>query len=136
VIAYDDSDGWYDHVMGPIVFQSNVADDQLLGAGNCGSPKANDPAGGAQNGRCGFGPRLPLLVISPWARSNYIDHRVTSQSSIIRFIEDNWDLPRIGNGSADAVSGPLDGLFDFSDDPRAPRLILDESTGAVVSVSH
>jgi phospholipase C len=136
VIAYDDSDGWYDHVMGPIVFQSNVADDQLLGAGNCGSPKANDPAGGAQNGRCGFGPRLPLLVISPWARSNYIDHSVTSQSSIIRFIEDNWDLPRIGNGSADAVSGPLDGLFDFSDDPRAPRLILDESTGAVVSVSH
>jgi phospholipase C len=136
IIAYDDSDGWYDHVLGPIVFQSSVAEDQLLGPGNCGSPKASDPAGGAQNGRCGYGPRLPLLVISPWARSNYIDHTVTDQSSIIRFIEDNWGLPRIGNGSADAVAGALDGLFDFSDDPSAPRLILDETTGAVVSVTH
>ncbi len=132
IISYDDSDGWYDHVMGPVVFQSAVADDQLLGAGNCGAPKANDPAGGAQNGRCGYGPRLPLMVISPWTRSNYIDHGVTDQSSIIRFIEDNWGLPRIGNGSADAVAGSLNSLFDFSDGPRAPRLILDESTGAVV----
>jgi len=136
VIAYDDSDGWYDHVLGPIVFQSSVADDQLLGPGNCGSPKVGDPAGGAQNGRCGYGPRLPLLVISPWAKSNYIDHSVTDQSSIIRFIEDNWGLPRIGDGSADAVAGPLDSLFDFSDDPSAPRLILDEGTGAVVSVTR
>jgi phospholipase C len=132
IISYDDSDGWYDHVMGPNVFQSDVADDQLLGAGNCGAPKASDPAGGAQNGRCGYGPRLPLMAISPWARSNYIDHGVTDQSSIIRFIEDNWGLPRIGNGSADAVAGSLNSLFDFSGEPRAPRLILDESTGAVV----
>jgi len=42
------------------------------------------------NGRCGYGPRLPLLVISPWAKHNFVDHRVTDQSSIIRFIEDNW----------------------------------------------
>ena len=136
VIAYDDSDGWYDHVMGPVVYQSSTVDDQLLAPGSCGQPQQSDPAGGAQNGRCGYGPRLPLLVISPWAKTNYIDHQVTDQSSIIRFIEDNWGLPRIGNGSADAVSGPLDGLFDFSDDPSAPRLILDESTGAVVSISH
>src|ERR1700682_1513595 len=64
IIAYDDSDGWYDHVMGPIVNQSNVAEDELLGPRNCGSPKANDLSGGTQNGRCGFGPRLPLLVVS------------------------------------------------------------------------
>ncbi|HEX7137942.1 MAG TPA: alkaline phosphatase family protein, partial [Vicinamibacterales bacterium] len=132
IIEYDDSDGWYDHVMGPNVFQSNVADDQLLGPGNCGSPKASDPAGGTQNGRCGYGPRLPLLVISPWARSNYIDHRVTDQSSAIRFIEDNWGLPRIGNGSADAVAGTLNGLFDFENEPGAARLILDPATGARV----
>jgi phospholipase C len=136
IIMYDDSDGWYDHVMGPIVFQSNVTDDRLLGTGNCGSPKASDPAGGTQNGRCGYGPRQPLLVISPWARSNYIDHSVTDQSSIIRFIEDNWGLPRIGNGSADAVAGTLNGMFDFSDDPSAPQVILNESTGAIVSVTH
>jgi phospholipase C len=131
VIAYDDSDGWYDHVMGPIVIQSNVTDDQLLAAGSCGEPRASDPAGGTQNGRCGYGPRLPLLVISPWAKTNYIDHQVTDQSSIIRFVEDNWGLPRIGNGSADAVAGSLHGLFDFDEGPRAGRLHLDEMTGRI-----
>ncbi|MBV9592397.1 MAG: alkaline phosphatase family protein [Actinobacteria bacterium] len=136
VIAYDDSDGWYDHVVGPIVMQSNVTDDQLLGAGSCGQPRANDVAGGSQNGRCGYGPRLPLLVISPWARSNYIDHRVTDQSSITRFIEDNWGLPRIGNGSLDAVAGTLKGMFDFDDGPRAGRLLLDPATGRIVSAEH
>jgi phospholipase C len=75
-------------------------------------------------------------VISPWARTNAIDHQVTDQSSIIRFIEDNWGLPRIGNGSADAVAGTLNGLFDFEAGPRAPRLILDESTGAVLRTTR
>ena len=136
VVAYDDSDGWYDHVMGPIVFQSSTNDDQLLAPGSCGQPKSSDPAGGTQNGRCGYGPRLPLLVISPWAKTNYIDHEVTDQSSIIRFVEDNWGVPRIGNGSADAVAGRLNGFFDFDDRPHAGRLILDERSGTIVSADH
>jgi phospholipase C len=129
IIAWDDSDGWYDHQMGTIVNQSNVSDDQLLGPGNCGTPKANDVSGGTQNGRCGFGPRLPLLVVSPWAKSNFIDDTITDQSSILRFIEDNWGLGRIGSGSTDAIAGPLDNLFDFHHGPRAGRLILDPTTG-------
>jgi len=132
VITYDDSDGWYDHVMGPIVNQSNVTEDQLLGAGNCGTPKAVDAAGTIQNGRCGYGPRQPLLVISPFARNNYVDHRVTDQASVLRFIEDNWSLGRIGNGSADAIAGTLNGLFDFDTDYRAHTLFLDPATGTVV----
>lgn len=132
IIAWDDSDGWYDHQMGTIVTQSNVSDDQLLGPANCGSPKANDVSGGTQNGRCGFGPRLPLLVVSPWAKPNFIDDTITDQSSILRFIEDNWDLGRIGNGSTDAIAGTLNNMFDFSDGPHAHRLILDPQTGTVV----
>lgn len=132
IILYDDSDGWYDHVMGPIVNQSNVTDDQLLGPGNCGTPKATQVGGAAQNGRCGYGPRLPLLVVSPFARKNYVDHRVTDQSSVTRFIEDNWNLGRIGNGSTDAIAGTLNGLFDFDDHARGARLILDPMTGKVV----
>jgi phospholipase C len=58
IIAWDDSDGWYDHQLGPIVSQSNTAEDALTGAGSCGTAKA-----GAYEGRCGYGPRLPLLVI-------------------------------------------------------------------------
>jgi len=135
VIAYDDSDGWYDHQMGPIVNQSNVSDDQLLGPGNCGTPKLIPGASAIQNGRCGYGPRQPLLVISPFAKKNYVDHLVTDQSSILRFIEDNWNLGRIGNGSADAIAGTLDGMFDFDRDDHNgnSKLILDPDTGRVIS---
>ena len=129
IIAYDDSDGWYDHQIGPIVTQSNVSDDQLLGPGNCGTPKATQPGGAAQNGRCGYGPRLPLLVISPFAKRNYVDHSVTDQSSILRFIEDNWNLGRIGNGSTDEIAGTLNGMFDFDQEHSTRTLILDPATG-------
>ena len=126
IIAYDDSDGWYDHVLGPVVNQSAVTDDALIGPGNCGTGTA------ATQGRCGYGPRQPLLVISPYAKQNYVDHRVTDQSSILRFIEDNWSLGRIGNDSADEKAGTLSGLFDF-EGGHAPKLILDPATGVVLS---
>jgi phospholipase C len=125
IIAYDDSDGWYDHQMGPIVRTSNTPDDALFGAGNCGTP-----ATGSFNGRCGYGPRLPLLVVSPWARQNHVDHNLTDQSSILQFIEDNWGLGRIGNQSSDHSAGPLWGLFDFNrEGSRAPELVLNPLTG-------
>jgi phospholipase C len=137
VISYDDSDGWYDHQMGPIITQSNVNEDQLEGSGNCGAPKVNQ-IGPTQNGRCGYGPRLPLLVISPWSKTNYVDHKVTDQSSILRFIEDNWNLGRIGNGSADAVAGTLNGMFDFDDHGHAKdgKLILNPLTGQPAGGAH
>jgi phospholipase C len=126
VIAYDDSDGWYDHVEGPLVSQSQTPVDALTGVGQCGASPAKVPSG--QQGRCGYGMRQPLLVVSPFARTNFVDHTLTDQSSITRFIEDNWHLGRIGAGSADAFAGTLDGMFDFGR-PRASRLILDASTG-------
>src|SRR5580658_2270038 len=84
VIAYDDSDGWYDHQIGPIVNHSSTAADALTGTGECGNG-ATALAGIASGtlhaqGRCGYGPRLPLLVISPWSRHNYVDHTVTDQT--------------------------------------------------------
>jgi phospholipase C len=111
VIIYDDSDGWYDHVMPPIVSQSNdPKNDRLLGTQDlCGKA----PAGAAQD-RCGFGPRVPMLVISPYAKTNFVDHTLTDQSSILRFIEDNWDLRRIGNQSFDVKAGAITNMFDFS----------------------
>ncbi len=127
IISYDDSDGWYDHQMDPIVNQSNVSDDAIAGAGSCGIT-----ADGGVGGRCGYGPRLPLIVISPYARQNYVDHRATDQSSILRFIEDNWELGRLGDGSTDATAGRLNGMFDFEDRGRAPRLILNPADGTVL----
>ncbi len=127
VISYDDSDGWYDHVMGPIVNQSSDPNDALTGQGQCGVARV-----GAFEGRCGYGPRLPLFVISPFAKENFVDHSVTDQSSILRFIEDNWSLGRIGNQSFDALAGPLTNMFDFSHQDRDGRFILNPSTGQVV----
>jgi phospholipase C len=124
IIAYDDSDGWYDHVLGPIVMQSSTKADALTGPGACGVQQK-----GAFGGRCGYGPRLPLLVISPFARVNFVDHSVTDQSSILRFIEDNWRLGRLGNQSFDALAGSLGHMFDFDGEHRAHRLFLDPSTG-------
>ena len=92
---------------------------------------AATPAGSTQ-GRCGYGPRQPLLVVSPYAKQNHVDHAITDQSSILRFIEDNWNLGRIGGESTDAKAGTLDGLFDFDGGKRAPKLILDPSTGRVL----
>jgi len=133
IIAYDDSDGWYDHQEPPRVNASVGSTDALDGPGVCkghGTLPGLDGRTPAQ-GRCGFGPRLPLLVVSPWARENMVDHAVTDQSSITRFIEDNWlDGKRIGGGSSDAHAGRIDTMFDFFL-PRLfdRRLILDEATG-------
>ncbi len=126
VIAYDDSDGWYDHQMSPTLTQSQTALDALTGTGLCG---ANSPPSG-QQARCGFGPRQPLLVISPYSRRNFVDGTTTSQSSVPKFIEDNWlSSQRIGGGSNDAITGTLINMLDFNRQPGNWRLFLDPITG-------
>ena len=125
VIAYDDSDGWYDHQASPIVSTSATDQDDLTRPGGCGDP-ASKPA--TYGGRCGYGPRLPLLVVSPYAKPNFVDHTVTDQTSILRFVEDNWKTGRIGDDSFDARAGALDTMFDFTG-PTQPALILDARTG-------
>jgi phospholipase C len=131
VITWDESDGWYDHVMPPIVNPSDdPANDVLAGSEGCGTP-----APGAYQDRCGYGPRVPFLVISPWSRTNFVDHSAAAESSIIRFIEDNWSLGRIGNQSFDVKAGTIDQMFDFSH-PQAKRLFLDPITGEPVPPGH
>jgi phospholipase C len=130
VIAYDDSDGWYDHQMAPIVNQSSTEADALLAPGSCGDGSTALSSSTAQHaqGRCGYGPRLPLLVVSPYAKHNYVDHTVTDQSSILRFIEDNWVGGQRIDGSFDSRAGSLLNMFDFKN-PQNGNFLLDESTG-------
>jgi phospholipase C len=135
VIVWDDSDGWYDHVMPPLLTPSATSADFLFGPGNCGTPQP-----GADAARCGLGPRQPLLVISPWAKQNFVDHTLTQQASVLRFVEDNWKLgfidgplpPGPGKGSVDRHANSLHGMFDFKHEPDMRRLILDPVTGTVV----
>ncbi len=137
VIAYDDSDGWYDHQLGQIVNTSQTAADHLNGQGFCGTgvtalPGIN-PATLHAQGRCGYGPRMPLLVISPYTKANSVDHTMTDQSSIIRFVEDNWlGGQRIGGGSFDAIANPITSMFTWLLPSTCYRtLILDDQTGLV-----
>ncbi len=131
IITYDDSDGWYDQVMSPIVVQSQTSLDTLSAPGQCGGNPAKvptDTAGAPEEARCGLGPRLPFLVISPFAKPDFVDNRTIDQSSVVGFIEDNFFLGRIGDGSTDAIAGSLMSMFDLGQRPDR-RLILDPVTG-------
>ena len=149
VLLYDDSDGWYDHQMPPVVNSSfNPTVDTLNGTGVCNTsngfqqgkpapaPILNGNFGQPAWGRCGYGTRMPLLVVSPFAKRNHVDHTLTDQTSVLRFIEDNWlHGERIQpGGSFDTIAGTLEHMFDFDDrhDDNPRKLILDEATGAVV----
>jgi phospholipase C len=130
VITYDDSDGWYDHQDSPRVNGSDTTADAAV----CTSTPTRL---GSYPDRCGYGPRLPLVVISPYTRSNYVSHNVTDQSSIIKFVEDNWlGGERIGGGSYDAIAGRLDapgGVLDLHGSPNRNRILLSPTTGEIVS---
>jgi phospholipase C len=137
ILAYDDSDGWYDHVQ-MVINPSSSAQDSFTGSQKCtplpGTPGALSTSmpginGQPVQGRCGYGPRQPLLVISPYAKPNFVDHTLTDQSSILRFIEDNWlNGQRINQGSFDAIAGTINNMFDFNQKPNA-KLILDPNLG-------
>ncbi len=152
IITYDDSDGWYDHQMPPIVnpsFSSTV--DALNAPAVCntgvqqGHPVLTTPLNGVLGkpvqGRCGYGTRIPMLVISPLASIGAVDHTLTDQSSIIRFIEDNWlNGERIQpGGSFDTIAGDLThvfaqgAFFGGTGSAEARKLILNPNTGAPVN---
>jgi len=143
IILYDDSDGWYDHTMDPVVNQSGPTaavtpdlDDALAAADSCGKTATAGPTANI-GGLCGYGQRQPLLVISPWAKDNYVDHSITDQSSVIRFIEDNWlGGERIGGASSDSKAGTINNMFDFKRKfPEIPRtLLLDPTTGEEIHI--
>ncbi|EFV13880.1 phospholipase C [Segniliparus rugosus] len=137
IIAYDDSDGWYDH-KAPVLLNGSdnpAAYEDDPGADDtwCRDFAAAHPPLAGQQARCGPGTRQPLLVISPYAKRNFVDHTYTEQTSVTKFIQDNWGLGRLGGASFDERAGRLDAMFDFAAPPRTDRLLLREDTGAVAT---
>ena len=150
VISYDDSDGWYDHAYSGVLNGSISPADNLtntvkgpINATNatsqqCGAkPQTATPLAGEQ-GRCGLGPRLPLLLVSPCAAQNAVDSNLSDQSSILNFIEYNWHLPSIpgsfdqalkSTDQAEHIPFDLAGLFDFK--CNAPAVTLDPASGQI-----
>ena len=139
IINWDDSDGLYDSVMPPIVNpSSDSVNDALNGQGVCGQ---GAPPLGVED-RCGYGPRIPLLVISPYAKSNYVDNTLASQTSIVTFIEHNWNLAKetpglLGPSSYDTMAGSIMNMFNFNQPPLPGmgQLFLNPSTGEVVDAA-
>ncbi len=152
IVNYDDSDGWYDHVYSGVTNPSLSPADNLtnttlgtIAADNptsqqCGhKPQVKSPLGGEQ-GRCGFGPRLPMIVISPFAKDNYVDHHLSDQASILNFVEYNWRLPGIP-GSFDQVLSHTDkaeripfdlaAMFNFNKPRPDSIVLLSPKTGQV-----
>lgn len=131
IITWDDSDGWYDHAYVKPTNPSYSSADQLNGPSTCGS--GYERVGVLQkpvDGRCGPGTRIPFLVISPWAKQNYVAHGLISQASVVQFIEQNWlKGRRLGGGSFDISSGSIMPLFDFSGHGNAPKLLLNPTSG-------
>ena len=86
LLTWDDFGGFYDHVAPPVV------------------------------DNFGFGPRVPFLIISPWAKRGYITHTTLEFSSVLKFIEERFDLEPLTERDQDA--NDLIDSFDFDRRPR------------------
>lgn len=129
VISYDDSDGWYDQVAPTIL---NGSTDTPTNGTVCTTGPA---AAGGYADRCGPSQRLPLLVVSPFSKQNYVDHVATEQPSVLKFIEDNWSTGRIGDSSFDVRAGSINGMFDFAKSQQREVLLnADGSVGSIVAI--
>ncbi|MGA8099741.1 MAG: alkaline phosphatase family protein [Candidatus Cybelea sp.] len=86
IVVWEDWGGWYDHVAPP------------------------------QLDYAGLGIRVPMIVVSPYAKAGYVSHTQYEFGSIVRFVEDTWNLGRLGTTDTRAAS--IDDVFDFSQKPR------------------
>lgn len=86
IVVWEDWGGWYDHVAPP------------------------------QLDYAGLGVRVPMIVVSPYAKTGYVDHTQYEFGSIIRFVEDTWSLGRLGTTDTRATS--IANAFDFTQQPR------------------
>jgi len=96
IITYDDWGGWYDHVPPPQV-------DEF-----------------------GYGFRVPTLLVSAYARQGYVDHTQLDHTSVLKFIETNWDIPPLAE--RDRAANTFTTAFDFSSPPREPDFVSTDRT--------
>jgi phospholipase C len=113
VIAFDETGGWWDHVSPPDLgghFATWVdGQPNLTGCQYPGIP-------GAPCGEAGLGPRMPVLVISRFARRGFVDHALLNTASLDRWVEWNHHLPALGVwGNRDVTAGNLTSAFVFGD---------------------
>jgi phospholipase C len=99
IVTWDDWGGWYDHVPPYKIVNDGVS----WGSGYV------------------YGFRVPLIVISPYARAGYISHVNHDFGSILHFVEETFNLPSLGY--ADAYADDLSDCFNFRQEPRTFKTI-------------
>jgi phospholipase C len=102
MLLYDDWGGWYDHVIPPQVDQA------------------------------GYGPRVPALLISPYARKDYIDSTQLDFTSVLKFIETNWSVAPLQ--SRDTNANNFLSAFNFNMAPRQAEILSDSYGVTAVSI--
>jgi phospholipase C len=112
ILTYDEAGGLYDHVPPqPAVNPDGIAPKDLNPGDICTTP------GGAN---CNFnytGFRLPLLVVSPFTKKNYVSHTVADYTAILKFIETRFGLQPLTK--RDAAQMDMTEFFDFQNAPWA-----------------
>jgi phospholipase C len=121
IVTYDEHGGFYDHVPPP---PACVPDDVPPETG------PNDVQ--ASFDRYGF--RVPLIVVSPWARPGYVSHELYDLTSVLRFVETRFGLPALT--ARDANATPITDLFDFTrprllNPPALPEAVIDPVQAAL-----
>ena len=113
-VSYDEQGGLYDHVVPPAACPPDDLAPMI------------DP-GGVEAAYDQLGLRVPLFVVSPYARRGYVSHEVTDHTSLLRFVEARFGLPALTHRDANAVP-PFD-MFDFAhpdlDVPALPPATID-----------
>jgi acid phosphatase len=71
----------------------------------------------------GDGPRVPMIVVSPYTRAGFVDHTYTDHVSILKFIEANWGLPPLTSYSEDNLPNPTPGVYVPFDRPAIGNLM-------------
>ena len=103
--AYDEHGGYYDHVPPPAAVTPDDVPPVLV---------PGDPPGGFD--RYGF--RVPAGVVSPYARRDHVSHTVYDHTSILKTVEEKWNLPALTRRDANATS-----LFDMMDLVGEPHFL-------------
>ncbi|MGW0331882.1 phosphocholine-specific phospholipase C [Streptomyces sp. NPDC003011] len=119
-ITYDENDGFFDHVVPPLPPRDAGQGRSTVDVGP--DLYQGDPQRAA--GPYGLGPRVPMLVVSPWSKGGYVCSETFDHTSILRFMERRFGVrePNISPWRR-AVCGDLTSAFDFSRrDPRPAAL--------------
>ncbi len=121
--TYDEHGGYYDHVPPPRAIKPDSI------------PPLTKP-GDAPGGYDRYGFRVPLIVVSPWARKAYVSRVTQDLTSITAFIERKWNLPAMT--FRDAGADPMTDYFDFrrAAFPRPPALAAAPPLGPGLAKCH